>query len=322
MGAGGVGGYFGGRLARAGHEVVFVARGDNLEALERRGLRVYSAGGDFALPAVWATASPADAGRCDLVLVCVKSYDTPAAADALRPVVGAETVVLSLQNGIENEAILQERLELPPLMGGLTHIGAELEASGIVRHSSGGRIIVGEADGAVSARARWTERLFGAAGIDCRLSRHIAVMLWDKLSWNAAFNGLSAVTRSTVGEILRGADGRALARRAMLEVVAVARASGVPLDPERVDAAIAQSQREMPGLRTSMLQDLERGKRLEHDALNGAVVRAGARTGTATPVNHTLFAVLACLDPGSGDTRPAAPPAEITGQPEGSGARR
>ena len=297
MGAGAVGGYFGGRLARAGNRVVFVARGANLDALRRRGLVVHSIGGDFTVSPVESTASAAEAGLCDLVLVCVKSTATLQAAEILRPVVGEETVVLSLQNGVENEDLLAERLGASHVLGGLTHIGAELVEPGEIRHTSGGRIIFGELDGSVSPRARRLEELFSAAGIDCRLSRNITLMLWDKLSWNAAFNALTAVTRSTVGELLRQPDGTELARRAMLEVVAVAGAVGVPLDPARVDDAIERSRRDMPDLRTSMLQDLERGKPLEYEALNGAVLRAAARSRVAVPVHQTLYALLSQLSP-------------------------
>jgi 2-dehydropantoate 2-reductase len=304
MGAGAVGAYFGGKLARAGADVVFVARGANLDALRAGGVRVEAgvspadAAGAPALhlTPVRAVADPAEAGPVDLILVCVKSYDSAAAAAALRPIVTPDTIVLSLQNGIENEAILAGALGLPPLLGGLTHIGAELVAPGVVRHDSGGRIIFGELDGCRSARADRLAQLCSAAGIAHHLSRHIAVMLWDKLCWNAAFNACTAVARRTVGELLARIDGRALVRAAMLEVVAVANANGVALDAARVDPEIERSAAELGHLRTSMLQDRDRGRRLEHDALNGAVVRAAERTATPAPVNRVLYALLAVLD--------------------------
>lgn len=295
VGAGAVGGYFGGLLAHAGVPVTFVARGANLDALRTHGMRIESAGRTIVARAP-AVAEPAEAGRCDLVLVCVKAYDTAAVATALRPVVDAQTIVLSLQNGVENEAALAAALELPPLLGGLTHIGAELVAPGVVRRESGGRIFFGEPDGSRSARVDRLAALFGQAGIDHHVSRHITVMLWDKLAWNAAFNACTAITRRTVGALLATADGMALVRAAMGEVVSVARAVGVPLDPARIEPEIARSAAELGHLRTSMLQDRARGRRLEHDALNGAVLRAAARAGVAAPVNALLFAVLAGLD--------------------------
>lgn len=296
MGTGAVGAYFGGKLVEAGEAVVFVARGANLAALRDRGLCIDGVDGSLRLPTVDAVGDPVEAERCDLVLVCVKSYDTVAAAAALRPVVRSDTVVLSLQNGIENEARLASALGLAPLMGALTHIGAELIAPGVVRHASGGRIVFGELDGRPSDRSARLAALFEQARIAHHLSKHIAVMLWDKLSWNAAFNAGTTVTRRTVGELLAEPDGRALMRAAMLEVVAVANATGVALDAARVDPELARSAAELGHLRTSMLQDLERSRRLEHEALNGAVVRAAARTGMAVPVNRVLYGLLSVLD--------------------------
>lgn len=325
MGAGAVGAYFGGKLALAGADVVFVARGDHLAALRADGLRIENGAEersavDAAAPRAGArstpvchltpvctVADPAEAGRVDLILVGVKSYDTAVTADTLRAIVRPDTIVLSLQNGIENEAILAAALGLPPLLGGLAHIGAELVAPGVVRHDSGGRIIFGEFDGRRSARAERLAQLFSTAGIAHHLSGHIAVMLWDKLSWNAAFNACTTVARRTVGDLLARPDGRALVRAAMLEVVAVANATGVPLDAARVDPEIERSVAELGHLRTSMLQDRDRGRRLEHDALNGAVVRAADRTATPAPVNRVLYQLLEVLDRRA-RRPPAAPP--------------
>lgn len=295
MGSGAIGAFYGGRLAQAGLEVVFVARGANLDALRRAGLRIESNAGSERLAPVQAVATPADAGPCDVVLVCVKSYDTADAAVALRPAVRPDTIVLSLQNGVENEAILAASLNLPPLLGGLTQIGAALMAPGVVRYESGGRLIFGEMDGALTPRVERLAALFARAGIEHRASRRIAVMLWDKLAWNAAFNALTTVTQRTVGELLARPDGRELARAAMLEVVAVARASGVGLE-DRVEESLRYSEAELGHLRTSMLQDRERGRRLEYDALNGAVVRAAERTGVDAPVHRVLYGLLAALD--------------------------
>jgi len=292
MGSGAVGGYFGGKLARGDNDVVFVARGENLRALRERGLRIESDEGGFTLKPVTAVATPAEAGRCDLVLVCVKSYDTEAAAEVLRPAVDADTVVLSLQNGIENEGILARTLGLPELLGGLTHIGAERVAPGVIRHDSGGRLIFGEMDGSMSPRATWLAALLASSDVSHHLSRHIEVMLWDKLAWNASFNAATALTRRTVAELLAHPDGRPLVRAAMLEVVAVARASGVPLDPQRVEPEIDRSARELGRLKTSMLQDLQCHRRLEVEALNGAVIRAAERNGTPVPTHRVLYSAL------------------------------
>ena len=296
MGTGALGAFYGGRLAQAGVDVVFVARGATLAALRSDGLVIESAHGVERVAPVRAVATPAEAGPCSVVLVCVKSYDTDAAIAALRPVIRPDTIVLSLQNGIENEERLAAGLGLPPLLAGMTQIGAELVAPGVVRVDSGGRIVFGELDGRATPRADRLAALFAGAGIDHRVARRIAVMLWDKLAWNAAFNAVTAVTRRTVGEVLADPDGSALVRAAMLEVVAVAQASGVPLAAEKVDEALRHSAAELGMLKTSMLQDRLRGRRLEYDALNGAVLRAAARHRVPAPVNRVLHALLAVID--------------------------
>jgi 2-dehydropantoate 2-reductase len=296
MGTGAVGAYFGGKLAAADADVVFAARGPKLDALRAHGLRIDSAGEPLVLDRVRTVADPAEAGPCAIIFVCVKSYDTAAAGDALRPVVRQDSIVVSLQNGIENEAVLAEVLGLPPLLGAVTHIGAELVAPGVVRHDSGGRIVFGELDGRPSARVERLAALFAGAGIAHHVSRSIRVVMWDKLAWNAAFNAVTAITRRTVGALLDDPDGRALVRAAMREVVATAIANGVALDPARVGTEIERSAVELRSLRTSMLQDRERGRRLEHEALNGAVIRAADRTRVAVPVNRVVHAVLAGCD--------------------------
>ncbi len=292
VGAGAVGGYFGAKLARAGNDVVFAARGANLAALLQAGVRVESVDGDFAVAPVQAVATAAEAGPCDVVLICVKSYDTRAVAETLGAAVRPDTIVLSLQNGIENEAVLEEVLGLPAMLAGLAQIGAELVAPGVIRHDSGGRIIFGDPDGQVSPRATRLAALFSAASIPHRFSTTIAVAKWSKLAWNAAFNAVCAISGETVGGVLRRTDGEALVREAMREVAAVARANGIAFDPARIEEEIAHSRAELGHLRPSTLQDRARGARLEHDALNGAVVRAAARAGVAAPINATLCRVL------------------------------
>jgi 2-dehydropantoate 2-reductase len=308
MGAGALGAYFGGRLAQRGEDVVFVARGANYAALRTVGVWIEQPPHFELISPLRVVESAAEAGPCSVVLVCVKSYDTDAAAEAIRPVVGPDTIILSLQNGIENEARLAAILGLPPLLRGMTHIGAELIEPGVVRRDSGGRIFFGELDGAASPRVARLETLFTRAEIDHRASRRIAVMLWDKLTWNAAFNAVTAVTRRTVGELLSTDDGRELVRGAMLEVVAVAQADGVPLDAARVDQELQHSADELGSLKTSMLQDRERGRRLEYDALNGAVLRAGARLGVPTPINRVLHDLLAVIDARAALPTPAGGP--------------
>ncbi len=296
-GAGAVGGYFGALLARGGHDVTLVARGANLAALQRDGLTVRLPDGAFRVAPVRAVAEPTLAPRPDLVLVCVKSYDTAAAAAALRPAVGPDTIVLSLQNGIENEDVLAHALGLPPLMVALTRIGVELTAPGEVTYSGRGEILFGEVDGRESLRARRVAEALAAAGIPYQLRRDILVAAWEKLAWNAGFNAVTALTQTTVAEALALPATRELIVGAMEEVDAVATALGVPVRRRRTEAVLADSVSGLPDFVTSMLQDLRRSRRLEHDAINGAVVRAAARAGVAVPVNRILVALLGRLDP-------------------------
>jgi 2-dehydropantoate 2-reductase len=274
-----------------------VARGENLAALRARGLTVHLVGETLHLTPVSAVGNPADAPRPELVLVCVKSYDTPAAAAALRPAVGPDTIVLSLQNGVENEDVLARGLGLPPLMVALTRIGVALTAPATVEYSGRGTILFGEPDGSESPRARRAAAAFAAAGVPHQLRRDILVGAWEKLAWNAGFNAVTTLTGSTVGEVLAQAGSRTLVVAAMEEVDAVAVGLGIPVRRSRTARVVEDSVTGLPDFQTSMLQDLLRGRRLEHDALNGAVARAAAHAGVPVPVNRMLLALLSRLDP-------------------------
>jgi len=300
MGTGAVGSFYGGKLVRAGHDVTFVARGENLRALRQNGLTVKSYQGNFRLEQAHATDQPEEAGVCDLALVCVKSYDTMQAARSMRPAVGPDTSIISLQNGVENEEQLERELGLGNVMGGMAYLGAEVVSPGVVVHSVAGKIALGERDGQRTLEAERVERMFLDAGIDAELSPNITVTLWDKLMWNAAFNAICTLSRSTVGEVLTHRQTRALVRDTMLEVIAVAQAQGLDLKESRADEHIEGSQTPaMSVFATSMAHDLARGKRLEYDALNGAVVRFGERFRVPVPINRTLCSLLACIDPAS-----------------------
>ena len=299
LGAGAVGGYFGARLAEGGHDVTLVARGRNLEALRRDGLVVQLPDGTRRLSGIRAVDDPSQAPPPELALVCVKSYDTPAAASALRAAVRPDTIVLSLQNGVENEAVLARALELPPLLVGLTFIGVELVAPGTVHYTGRGEILFGEPDGSESPRARRLAEIFTSARVPFQLRDDILVVAWEKLAWNAGFNAVTTLTGRTVGEVLAQPATRDLIATTMIETDAVATTLGIPVRRDRLARVLAESAAEMPDFATSMLQDLRRGRRLEHDALNGAVVRAAARVGVAAPLNGTLLALLARLDRGA-----------------------
>lgn len=296
VGAGGVGGYFAAELAHAGHAVTVVARGAHADAIRRAGLRVRHPDGGERTAAVAVAADARACGVADLVLVCVKSYDTEEAARLFAPWVGPGTVVLSLQNGAENEERIARALGLPPLLLAVTYIGSAIAEPGVIAYSGAAEVVFGEADGTRSERAERVAGWLARAGIEHRVSSRILHVLWDKLAWNAAFNAVTAITRRTISEVLDGGPGESLIRDAMQETFAVAHGLGIAV-PARIDASIESSRSALPDFHTSMLQDLERGRRLEHDAINGAVVRAGVRAGVPTPLNATLHRLLHLLDP-------------------------
>jgi 2-dehydropantoate 2-reductase len=291
MGAGAVGGYFGGLLARAGVQTTFVARGAHLEAMRGDGLRVKSPQGDFHVPAR-AVADPREAGAADLVLFCVKSHHTEEAARALAPALGGAAAVLTLQNGVENEAALGAVVGEGRVLPGVAYVSAAVEGPGVIRHMAEGSVAFGEADGSVSHRARAIEALFRRAGVKVILSENIWGVKWAKLAWNAAFNTLNALVGGTFDRI--GTDEALLGvgECAMREIAAVAAAAGVRFPEQAVARGLAWARQALP-IKTSTLQDLEAGKRLELDALTGAVVRKAATLGVPAPTVATLHALLA-----------------------------
>lgn len=296
VGAGGVGGYYAGQLAGAGHDVTLVARGAHAAALRAHGLRVRYPDGAEQRHTIGVVEDPRDTGVADLILVAVKSYDTEQAARLLAPCAGPDTIVLSLQNGPENEDELARVAGLAPLLLAVTYIGSEIAEPGVIAYSGAAEIVFGEPDAPSSPRTERLAAWLARADVKHRVSPRIRNVVWDKLAWNAAFNAITTITRRTVSGILDEPAGHALIRDTMQETLDVAHGLGIDV-PVRIDASIAHSRRVLPDFRTSMLQDLERGKRLEHDALNGAVVRAGLRAGVATPLNTTFARLLATIDP-------------------------
>lgn len=303
VGAGGVGGYYAGQLAGAGYDVTLVARGAHAAALRAQGLRVRLPGGGEQRHAVGVVEDPRDTGVTDLILVAVKSYDTEHAARLLAPCAGPDTIVLSLQNGPENEEVIAREAGLAPLLLAVTYIGSEIAEPGVIAYSGAAEIVFGEPDGTPSPRAERLSEWLARADVKHRVSSRIRHVVWDKLAWNAAFNAITTITRRTVSGILDDPAGHALIRDTMQETLDVAHGLGIEV-PVRIDASIEHSRRVLPDFRTSMLQDLERGKRLEHDALNGAVVRAGLRARAPTPLNATFARLLATIDPHGTLVRP------------------
>ncbi len=293
MGTGGVGGYFGARLAAAGETVAFVARGAHLMAMRRSGLRVSSGLGEVHLDPVRASDDAAEIGPVEVVLFAVKLWDTEAAGRACMPLLGDATAVISLQNGVEGEAVLSRLLGARHVLGGVAQIAAVIAEPGVIHHAgSMARIIFGEAGGVPSERARAFLEACQGAGIEATLSDDIEKAIWNKFILLAPLAGVTSVTRLSIGAVMADPDTRQLFRDAVGEAVAVGRARGVGLDDDAVDRTL-DSARGLPHeMRTSMQQDLARGGRLEVPWLGGAIVRFGAEAGIETPVNRTLVAAL------------------------------
>ncbi len=299
MGAGAVGAYYGARLQEAGEDVVFCARGDNLRVMQERGIEITSIRGDLKL-AVKATDDPRRYAPYDLILFCVKVYDTEPAAEAIKGCLAPGGAIMTLQNGVENEARLSELFGSDSIMGGNARIGVELVGPGTIVHNTTGTIEFGELDGRITPRADAIAEAMRRAGILGELSANIRASRWDKLMWNAAFNTVTALTHRTVGEVLDDPEGYALIRSLMEEVRAAAAADGVQLSGERIAQVLAHSNRNLRPLRTSTLQDLQRGKPLEVEALIGVVVRIARRHAIKTPASEAIYALMRLLDRGSG----------------------
>jgi 2-dehydropantoate 2-reductase len=294
MGSGGVGGYFGGLLARANEDVTFIARGAHLEAIQNNGLQVKSVVGDFHVRPK-ATHDPAAVGPVDLVLFSVKAYDTEAAGSAIRPMVSRQTVVLCLLNGVDNEEKLESILGEDHVIAGVVHILSTISAPGVISQTAGPRTIkLGEKDGRITPRVERILSVLKGAGIQAEISTQIQVDLWEKFLLMCAQGGVTALAGLSIGEILACAETAAFYRGVMEEVAAVGRAKGVPLSTDVVERALAFARGLEPHMRSSLAHDLRQGNRLEVETLAGSVVRYGREVGVPTPFSVAIYA---CLKP-------------------------
>ncbi len=294
MGSGGTGGYFGAKLARAGEDVTFVARGAHLEAIRARGLRVRS-----AIEGEWTVRAPAverldGQPPADLILFCVKAFDTDAAALAIRPAVGPETGVLSIQNGVEGEEALARIVGPGHVLGGAAQVLATIEGPGVIAHTVMGRIVFGEMEGRETPRARAFLEACGRASIPAEISADIRRTLWEKYVMIVAHSGMTAVTRCPAGVIRALPETRRMYRLLLEEMAAVARAAGTSVESGIVERVLGLLDSQPGGFYSSLHYDLTHGKRLELETLQGHAVRLGERLGVPTP---TLFAVYAALRP-------------------------
>jgi 2-dehydropantoate 2-reductase len=293
MAAGAVGGYFGARLAAAGHDVSFIARGAHLDAIRAQGLRVESPLGNLHLRNAKATSEPRDVGSADVVLFAVKLWDTEIAAAAARPLVGPATRVVTFQNGVDSVERLQPILGADQVVGGTTHMASVISAPGVIAHTSAfAQMRCGHVDGHGDAALTSFVDAARAAGIDAQLSADINLDRWKKFTFLVGLSGATGTTRLPLGPILADPDTRAFFLDLMQEVVAVGRAGGVALPPDFAQDRLAFADTTPPGFKASLLHDLERGNRIELDWLAGKVVELGRSRNVPTPANRAVYAAL------------------------------
>ena len=291
MGAGGVGGCLGARLLQAGANVTLVARGDHLEAMQRKGLRLKQANGHFTVP-VKATDDPCEVGPVDLVLLAVKTYQIPEAARAMDPMIGPKTQIVTLQNGVDSADGLAESFGPDRVLPGTSYTIASIESPGVIKQQSKtARIIFGRADGQITPEAEAVQDCLTPA-IDAELTGDIASVLWSKFLLTAPGNAINASSRFPITQFINTNEGRNLLVGAMEEVAAVGLAAGMNIDPEAIPKGIKFMESLPEDQRMSMLDDIEAGRPLELEAQVGAVVRIGRRVNVPTPINDTLYALL------------------------------
>ncbi len=294
MGAGALGGYFGGRLAAAGNDVTLIARGAHLEAIRTQGLHIHSPKGDLHLPNIRATDDPADVGPVDVVMFMVKNYDVEAAAEAIKPMLEPDTMVTTFQNGVSAPDRLAAIIGADRVIPGVARIPADIKEPGVIRHNADfDMLLFGESDGARSQRCEQFASVLKEAGTTAIVPENINHELWAKFVMQASLSSLTALTRLNLGPLREYAGSADLFQRSMVETAQVGHAIVAGLHPD----IAAQQWKFLAGLpgtvHASMLDDLVRGKRIELNYLSGDVVRLGASHGVATPLHEMFVAALA-----------------------------
>ncbi|MEP7302476.1 MAG: 2-dehydropantoate 2-reductase [Caldimonas sp.] len=301
VGAGAVGSFFGAALAQAGHPVTLIGRAAHVEAIERSGLRLERATGAVENVSIGASVELAAVQGADLVLFCVKSTDTDAVAEAMAPHLGADALVLSLQNGVENAATIARRVH-QVVVPAVVYVATAMPGPGVVKHYGRGDLVIGamratgSAQPAMAARLQGLVDLFAMAKVPVRISADVMAELWSKLMVNCAYNAISGLAQMPYGRMAAMASIRELQRAVVAEVVAVAAADGVELPLERALEAMERIAPAMPGQLSSTAQDMARGKPSEIDHLNGFVARRGRELGIATPANQALHALVKLVE--------------------------
>jgi 2-dehydropantoate 2-reductase len=293
IGSGGVGGYFGGRLAASGEDVTFVARGAHLDALNANGLKILSALGDLHLPKVKTAPGTKSIGPVDVVMISVKLWSTEEAAESARPLIGPDTVAVSFQNGVVAVDTLVPALGREHVMGGVANIAALIEAPGVIRHNGNmASLFFGELDGKSSARSKSLYDACSKAGIKVELVPDIQRTIWEKFVRLVTLSAMTSLTRMPVGPIRSDPDTRALMQQVMEEVVAIGRAKGIKFDANIVPDQMKVIDGYPPAMVASMCGDLRRGNRLELPWLSGTVAKFGRELGIPAPANQFVYAAL------------------------------
>jgi 2-dehydropantoate 2-reductase len=294
MGSGGVGGYFGGRLAAGGADVHFVARGAHLEAMRSQGLTIEGGPSPFHVPKVPATNDPSSIDVADFVLIAVKLWDTAAAIEQVKPIVGPHTTVISFQNGVLKDRYLIDAFGVSRVMGGVGYIATTIDRPGVIRQTGRmQRLLFGELDGTTSERGQLLLEACLKGGIAAQLSADIRREIWQKYVFLVGLAGTTTTIRKPIGLIRESAQTRAFLRDVMREVVAVGRGQGIDLPSDYAEHCLALVDDVTHDMTSSMHHDLERGNRLEVRWLSGGVVEMGEAIGVPTPLNRAIADILA-----------------------------
>ena len=293
MAAGAVGGYFGARMAAAGHEVHFIARGAHLDAIRKNGLKIESALGNLHLKDAHVTDNPADVGPVDIVLFAVKLWDTEKAAEQAKPLIGPDTRLITLQNGVDSVERIAPILGPDHVVGGIAFIPTVISAPGVITHSGQfAAMHFGRIDGKPDAKLSAFADAAKAASVEIKISDSINRDRWQKFVFLVALSGITSAARSTIGPIVADPDTRAFFRQLMTETMAVGRAQGVPLTDDFIEERMKFADAAPKGMKASMYHDLERGNRLELDWLAGTVVELAKKANVPVPANEAVYTLL------------------------------
>ena len=290
FGAGGIGGYLGGRLSQAGEEVVLIARGEHLQAIKEHGLRVDSIKGDFVATPALATDNPTEAGLVDAVILGVKAWQVLDAAKAMRPMIGPETFVVPMQNGVEATAQLASVLGEKSVVVGLGGLVSYIVGPGHILHAGGEPYVsFGESDNSTSERTQNLLEAFKNAGVTANIPANIQAALWAKLALMAVNSGIGAITRVPTGQWRSVAGSWKMAQQVAQEVLAVAAGKGIAMPSDSLASTVARLEASAPNSTSSMQRDLMEGRFSELEVQTGAVVRLGLEAGVPTPVNTFIY---------------------------------